>query len=108
MPPSKQLSRADEVLLLCIAVLGDDAFSTTIRTELQERAGKKVTVGSLWVSLDNLAERGLLRKRSVPNETRKGGRPRVYYRVTPRGIRALQRAREFQERLWKGVPELEG
>lgn len=96
------------MLLVCITVLGDDAYSTTIRAELQDRAGKKVTVGSLWVSLDNLAERGYVRKRSVENTTRKGGRPRVYYNVTPRGLRALERARQFQERLWKGVPDLDG
>jgi len=104
--PLKPLSRADEVLLISIVVLGDDAFSTTIQEELLRRAGKKLTVGSLWVSLDNLAERGLVRKRSAENPTRKGGRPRIYYSVTPRGVRALRRARDFQERLWKGVSDL--
>lgn len=107
MPPAKTLSRADEMLMISIVVLGEDAYSTTIRSELQTRAGKKVTVGSLWVSLDNLAERGYVRKRSAPNPGRRGGRPRVYYRITPRGVRALQRARTFHERLWKDVPDLE-
>ncbi len=70
------------------------------------RAGKKLTVGSLWVSLDNLAERGFVRKRSAEHPNRKGGRPRIYYRVTPRGVRALQRARDFQKQLWEKVPDL--
>lgn len=106
MPVAKPLSRADEVLLISIVVLGEDAFSTTLQEELLRRAGKKLTVGSLWVSLDNLAERGFVRKRSAAHPSRKGGRPRIYYRVTPRGVRALQRARDFQKKLWEDVPDL--
>ena len=107
MPPARQLSRADEILMICIVVLGDEAFSTTLRAELAKRAGKKITVGSLWVSLDQLAERGLVRKRTAKGENKRGGRPRIYYRLTPRGVRALERAREFQKKLWKNVPDLD-
>ena len=107
MPPSSQLSRADEVLLVVILVLEGDAFSTTIRQELVRRAKKKVTVGSLWVSLDQLAQRGYVRKRSSGNDEKPGGRPRVYYAVTKKGIQALKRSQGFQERLWKSVPDLD-
>lgn len=107
MSVARLLSRADEILMIAIVVLGDDAYSTTIRQELQKRASKKVTVGSLWVSLDQLAERGLVRKRTEKGLSKRGGRPRVYYRLTPRGIRALERTREFQQKLWKDVPGLE-
>ena len=107
MPPAKQLSRADEILMLCILVLAQDAYSTTIRAELASRAKKKITVGSLWVSLDQLADRGYIRKKASKNEHRHGGRPRIYYHLTPRGVRALERSREYQKALWKGVPELD-
>jgi len=103
----KLLSRADEILMIGIACLGENAFSTTILSEISRRGEKKVTVGSLWVSLDQLAERGLIRKRTAPNEARHGGRPRVYYRLSPRGVRTLLRMREFQKILWEGVPKLE-
>ncbi|NNE70594.1 MAG: PadR family transcriptional regulator [Rhodothermales bacterium] len=101
----KQLTRADETLLVAIHCLGDDAFSTSILEELLERADKKVTVGSLWVSLDSLAERGFVRKHPKPGDS--GGRPRVYYRLSPKGRRALKRSRELHERLWSGVPPLD-
>lgn len=101
----KQLTRADETLLVAIHCLGGDAFSTAILEELLERAEKKVTVGSLWVSLDSLAERGYVRKNPRPGDS--GGRPRVYYTLSPKGRRALKRTREMQERLWSGIPPLD-
>jgi len=107
MPSTNQLSRADEILMISIVVLGDDAYSTTIKQELWKRARKKVTVGSLWVSLDQLADKGLVRKKQADSTGGRGGRPRVYYRLTPRGLRTLIRVREYQEKLWKNVPDLE-
>ena len=107
MPPSTRLSRADEILMIVIFVLGIDAFSTTIRQEVVRRAKKKISVGSLWVSLDQLAKRDYIRKRTSDTEEKSGGRPRVYYSVTPKGIQALKRTRRFQERLWKSVPVLD-
>ncbi|MCZ6706190.1 MAG: PadR family transcriptional regulator [Bacteroidetes bacterium] len=102
----KHLSRADEILMLSIACLGKKAYSTSILKEMAGRGGKKVTVGSLWVSLDQLTEKGYVRKRQAEGESRHGGRPRIYYRLTPKGTRMLSRMREFQKDLWKGVPNL--
>lgn len=107
MPSTNQLSRADEILMIAIVVLGDNAYSTTIKQEISSRARKKVTVGSLWVSLDQLADKGLIRKKQAETTGGRGGRPRVFYRLTPRGLRALIRVREYQEKLWKDVPDLE-
>lgn len=100
------LTRSDEMIMVCILVLRDQAFSTTIMAELTKRARKRVTVGSLWVALDVLAGRGLVGKESRKNPDRKGGRPRVYYTVTELGKKSLKKTRDAEIRLWKGVPEL--
>ncbi len=93
--------------MVTIACLAENAYSTTILSEISRRGEKIITVGSLWVSLDQLAERGLIRKKTAPDEARRGGRPRVYYRLSPRGVRTLLRMKKFQETLWKGSPNLE-
>ena len=107
MPAAKELSRADEILMVVILVLGENAYSTTILSELARRAKKKVTVGSLWVSLDQLVKRGYVRKRTGGENDKVGGRPRVYYAVSKRGLQALKRTRSYQERIWKGGPGLD-
>jgi DNA-binding PadR family transcriptional regulator len=103
----KHLSRADEILMVAIACLGSRAYSTTILEEVANRGEKKVSVGSLWVSLDQLTAKGLVRKDTAAEASRHGGRPRVYYRLTPRGVRMLLRMRELQKKLWDGVPDLQ-
>lgn len=100
----KQLTRADETLLIAVHCLGEEAYSSTILVEMATRVGKSVTVGSLWVSLDALSDKGYVRKDTRAGDS--GGRPRVYYTLTPKGRRALLRAREHHDRLWQGVPPL--
>lgn len=102
----KQLTRADEILMVAILCLGEDAYSTTILAEVEQRAGKAVTVGSLWVSLDHLAAKGYVRKGPRKGEPSRGGRARIYYRLTPKGLRSLARIQDLQRRLWEGVPKI--
>ena len=99
------LTRADEILLLAILRLGDEANGINIRSDILERAGKKLSFGSLWVSLDLLRKRGLVEKHMADPTPRRGGRGQLYYRITPEGIHALDSARRFQEALWKGIPD---
>jgi len=102
----KVLSRSDEILLLAILRLKENAYGVTIIKEVKERTGKKLTFGSLWVSLDILHKRGLVVKRMADPTPERGGRSKIYYSLTPQGVRALQDVREFQKSLWQGVPTL--
>ncbi len=100
----KQLTRADEALMVTVRCLGNDAYSSTILEELDRRAGKSVSVGSLWVSMDALADKGFIRKDQRSTEA--GSRPRIYYQLSPKGLRALKRVRAYSEQLWEGVEDL--
>ncbi len=102
----KYLSRNDEILLLSIWRLQDDAYGVTIRQDVLERAGKKLTFGALWVSLDNLAKKGYVTKTVADPTPTRGGRGKIYYRLTPDGLRALQQVRDLQQTLWAGIPQL--
>ncbi|NIO20745.1 MAG: hypothetical protein GTN76_08420 [Candidatus Aenigmarchaeota archaeon] len=97
------LTRAEEILLLSILRLNDNAFALTILKEIKQSAGKKLTIGSLWVSLDSLYKKSYIDKRMAEETPTKGGRKKVYYSLTPSGAKALRNAREFQRSLWKGV-----
>jgi len=99
----KVLTRAEEMLLLCILRLKDNAFSLTILKEINQRTGKKLTIGSLWVSLDSLHKKGHIDKRVAEETPAKGGRKKIFYSLTPSGAKALRDTREFQKTLWKGA-----
>ena len=100
----KILTRSDEILMLAILRLENDAYGVSIIKEVQERTGKKLTFGSLWVSMDILHKRGFVKKQMADPTPQRGGRSKIYYNLTSKGIRALEEAREFQKSLWEGVP----
>ena len=102
----KYLSRNDEILLLSILRLKDDAYGVTIRQDVLERTGKKLTFGALWVSLDNLAKKGYVVKTLADPTPTRGGRGKIYYRLTSDGVRALQQVRDLQQSLWAGISQL--
>ena len=100
------LSRSDEILLLAILRLKDNAYGVTIVKEIANNTGKKLKIGGLWVSLDILAKRGLLEKNMGDPTPKRGGRSKIYYSLTPEGLKALKKVNELNHSLWKGMSEL--
>lgn len=101
----KILSRADEILLMAILKLKDDAYGVTIIQEVKKSTGRELRVGALWVALDILSKKGLIEKRMGDPTPQRGGRSKIYYTLTPNGLSELERVRDFQRNLWKDVPE---
>ncbi len=100
------LSRADEILLLAILRLKDNAYGVSIVKEVEQRTRKKLKLGGLWVSLDILARKGLIEKSMGDPTPKRGGRSKIYYTLTPAGLKALERVNEFNQSLWKGIGEV--
>ena len=98
----KTLSQPDEILMLTILRLNNDASSIEIVRDIENRTGKKITFGALWVSLDILAKKGLIDKR-LDDPGKSGGRKKIYYTVTPEGITALEATRNLRKKLWRGM-----
>jgi DNA-binding PadR family transcriptional regulator len=99
------LSRAEEILLLAILRLGDEAYGVSIAKEIARRTGRVVKLGALWVSLDIAHQKGLVSKRTGEPTPQRGGRRKIFYRLTPEGYEALESARELSRVLWRGLPE---
>lgn len=91
--------------MLAILLLKDNAYGVSIIKEVETRTGEKLTFGSLWVSMDILHKRGFVKKRLADPTPQRGGRSKIYYSLTYKGIKALEEAREFQKSLWEGIPE---
>lgn len=99
------LSRAEEILLLAVLRLGDNAYGVSIAKEIGRRTGKPMKLGALWVSLDIAHQKGLVSKRTGEPTPQRGGRRKIFYRLTPEGYEALENARELSRALWHGLPE---
>ena len=87
-------------------ILTAEAYGVPIARDVQQRTGKKVTLGRLWVSLDQLAKRGLLKKRIADPTPQRGGRSKIYYSLTKEGVEALERVKEVEKTIWQNAPRL--
>jgi DNA-binding PadR family transcriptional regulator len=97
------LGEFEQIVLLAVVRLGDDAYGVPIRREIEKRAGRSVTVGALYSTLDRLEAKGYVASRFADPTSERGGRSRRYFHVCPLGIEALARAKEVLDRMWKGV-----
>lgn len=91
------------MVLLAVVRLGDDAYGWTVAQELEGVAGRSVSSGALYTTINRLEQKGMLRTRPGEATEERGGRPRRYLAVTPEGAEALRRAHEAMKRLWAGV-----
>ena len=73
--------------------------------EIAWRTGRKASRGALYVTLDRLEGKGLIRSRLADASAARGGRPRRYVEVTSAGVRALRESRAVLLSLWQGLED---
>ena len=102
------LGEFEQLILLAILRLGDNAYGVTIRAELAERGGRTVAPGALYTALERLEAKGALTSRMGDPTPQRGGRAKRYVTVTAAGVQALRRAVRAYERLLEGLDLLRG
>ena len=102
----KILSRAEELVLLSVWRLGEDAYGVTVRKHIIESTGHDWSIGAIYVPLDRLTKWGFLDAVEGEPTSERGGRRKRYYRLTRKGIRALERLKRVQETMWSDLPSL--
>ena len=103
MGKAPYLGEFEQQLLLVILRLGDEAYGPDIGRELERRAGRRVSRGALYTTLDRLEDKGLVRWKTVPGTEARDGLPRRLYSATAAGIAAVRAAREVVRKLWDGL-----
>src|SRR5215218_1918801 len=101
--PAVNPGELEELILLAILRLGDEAYGVTIRAELAQCAGRSVAPGALYTALERLESKGLIVSRMSDPTPQRGGRAKRYVTVTAAGREALTRARQAYERLLDGL-----
>lgn len=99
-------TRLEEAILIAIWSLQEDAYGISVNLWVSQITGKNYTMGALYFALDRLFRNGYVNKITRNVSQDKGGRSRTYYRLPPKGKRALQEVRDYQISLWSGIPEL--
>ncbi len=104
------LGEFEELVLLTIAALINEAYSVAICDELEKHTGRAAKLGVVHAVLNRLEEKELVKSQLGEATNARGGKRKRYYEVTQAGKVALMRAKEVREGLWRIIPNfnLEG
>ncbi len=102
----RMLSRSEEMVLLAVWKLKQEAYCVPIQDYLQEATGKKWSFSSIYNPLDRLEKSGLLDSFTTDPIKERGGRSKRIYRLMRLGREALREIRSIQDFLWEAAPEL--
>ena len=100
------LGEFEEIVLLTVGVLFDEAYGVAVKSEIEARLNRKVSVGALQSALHRLEKKGYLDSRTgEPNKSR-GGKPKRFFTITAAGKQALQDSRDVRSQLWEAIPSV--
>lgn len=99
------LTKQEELFLLAIFRIGQDAYLVNIRAHLKEHAEKTWPFGSIYITLEKLVKKGFIQTRAGAPSSTQGGKARKYYDLTQAGIEALQRNKRIHDKMWKEFAE---
>lgn len=103
---AKHLGELEQLVLMAVLQLDDDAYGTNVLKELSERGYRTVSPGSLYATVDRLEGKGLVASRVGDPTPGRGGKPKRFLTVTPKGLAALRRARATWTRMAEGLEEV--
>lgn len=84
------LGELEHLILLAILQSAPDAYGVTIRDEIQRRARRDLTLGTIYKTLSRLETKGFVLARQGEPTPVRGGRAKRYFEVTTNGRRAMR------------------
>jgi len=102
MPPG-HLGEFEQIVLLAVVRLGEEAYGVPIRLDIERRTGRRVTVGALYATLDRLEAKGFVHSWFADPTPLRGGRSKRYFKLLPAGIRALAESKSALDSMWRGI-----
>ena len=100
------LGEFEEVVLLTVAVLYENAYGISIKEDIEKRLARKVSVGAMRTALSRLEKKGFLRSEFGEATPERGGKRKRFYKVTPHGKKALEQVMETRKKLWEAIPSV--
>ncbi|GAB4022647.1 PadR family transcriptional regulator [Spirosoma koreense] len=98
------LGEFEELVLLTVAILDEEAYGVTITQELEQKTGRAVGFSTIHTTLQRLEEKGFLSSKMGGATAERGGRRKRYFTVTAAGRRALQEVKQVRTELWNALP----
>jgi DNA-binding PadR family transcriptional regulator len=100
-----QLGEFEEIVILTIGILNNEAYSVSIKDEIESRLSRSVSMGALHTALRRLEDKGYLKSYAGDSTEDRAGRPKRYFEITAMGKKAMQYTKETRDELWRAIPK---
>jgi len=100
------LGEFEELVLLTVGILYDNAYSVAIQHELNRQTGRKVSISSVHAAVYRLEEKGLLASRMGEMTSERGGKRKRLFTISQAGKEALETASELRNKMRNQIPEI--
>jgi len=100
---TSSIGEFEQLVLLAILRLGDEAYGVSILDEIRGRTGRAVLRPAVYVALGRMEEKGLVRSADGEPLPERGGRARKFYRVESEGLELLRHSRRALLNMWDGL-----
>lgn len=102
----QNIGELEEIILLIVASLYDNAYGVLIKNEVEQQCDRKVTISTVHNVLQRLQEKGFLQSRHSEPTKERGGKRKLLFTVTMEGKQVLEQSRNMRERLWSNIPNV--
>jgi DNA-binding PadR family transcriptional regulator len=100
MPP---LGEFELLVLLATVSIGEAAYPVSIAKDIEARTGRKASRTTVLITLERLEHKDLVRSRYGDATPERGGRPKRFFALKPRGVQAVREAVGRIETMTKGL-----
>lgn len=101
------LGEFEQIVILAVLRLHDRAYGVTVRREIASRIRREVSIGAIYATLDRLEAKGYVESELGEPTSERGGRSKRFFRVTGKGMSALQRTQQAVKNMMKGLKPAE-
>jgi len=100
------LGEFEELVLLAVGILFDDAYGLAIVDELEKKTGRSIMISSVHKVLVRLEDKGYIKSHMGGATSVRGGRDKRLYTLTQAGKKVLSQSRELRNSMWKEIPKI--
>lgn len=101
-----KLGEFEELVLLTVVVLQDEAYGVRIKKELEDRLNESLSVGSIQSALKRMEQKGFLSSEFGEATQKRGGKRKRIYTASRHAHKVLSEIKEIRAQLWASMPEL--
>lgn len=99
------LGEFEELVLMMVAALQEDAYGAAITDEIETRLKREVNLSAVHVTLYRLEDKGYIRSKMGGGTNERGGRRKRIYTITSAGLSILRAMRDARLEIWKMIPQ---